>query len=171
MKRVIIVKITISNCSKQRFFSCLNLHITQGRKAQGFDKLSIDTMFESYKTGFYGKINPDEMWLLHYDNDKLIKAGGRMLFCFELNESGNDLELCGKWRFPKWYRRIIPVYFILPLFISFPIPLREFDFSELLWIYFFCLLAFGLYYLWCRLCCDEDKITELINKVADEAGI
>ncbi len=163
------MKIKIYNCSKQRFISCLGIHITQGHKARGFDKLSIDTLFESSKTGYYGKLSGDEMWLLHFDNEKLFKTGGKMLFYFELNETGDDLELSGKWRFPKWYRKIIPIYFILPLIINFAD--GNFDFSGLLWLYFFCILAFALYYLWCLLCCDEDKIIELINKIADEGGI
>lgn len=154
------MKYFIEGCSKRELESYIRMHQIYGAKALSLDRFTLSGAAESYKTGYYGRINCQEPWITYINSDELFRLGRLMLFYYEVEEKDAGCEVTGKWRFPSWYRKFSVVYFILPFFIEL---LMGFSLDGV--FYLAVIIGYGLYYAMSRLSAPEDKITELFNSV------
>lgn len=153
----------IADCSKRDLEIYLRLHQIFGAKATSLDRFTLSGATESYRTGYYGRINCPEPWITYVDSEKLFHPGRLMLFYYKIEEKNDGCEICGKWRFPSWYRKTSAIYFILPFFLYLANSTKGFSIGDLGIFYLFVFAAYGIFYALSRLSAPEDKITELIN--------
>lgn len=156
------MKSFVEGCSKRELEIYLRFHQIYGTKAASLDRFTLSGATESYKTGYYGRINCQEPWITYVNSDELFRPGRLMLFYYEVEEKDAGCEVTGKWRFPSWYRKSSVGFFILPFFIEL---VMGFSLEGLALFYLAVIIGYGLYYAMSRLSAPEDKITELFNNV------
>ena len=158
----------IDRCTKRELESYIRMHQIYGTKALRLDRFTLSGAAESYKTGYYGRINCQEPWITYINSDELFRLGRLMLFYYKIEEKDGGCELSGKWRFPSWYRKLSVIYFILPFFIYWADNIKDFSVRGLGIFYLFAIAAYGVFYGLSRLSAPEDKITELIESINKE---